>query len=232
MKNPWIVIGVIALVLFGGSIWFGSNAAKQNNEGVVVKSHIKGSTEAKVTLVEFSDLQCPACASFQPFVKDLTDQYGDKLSFEYKHFPLPIHPFAIQAAVAAEAAGQQDKFFEFHDKLFENQTTWSNSATPQVFFMQYAEELELDMDKFKRHMRSSVLKDNVEAQFTEGKNAGVTGTPTFFLNGEKMDFKTYEEFITQITSLVDPEIAKFLQENGLAPSTTPTQAEPEVKFGF
>lgn len=231
MKNPWIVIGVIALVLFGGAIWFGNNAAKQNNEGVVVKSHIKGNPEATVKLVEYSDLQCPACAGVQPFVKDLVDQYGDKLSFEYKHFPLPIHPYAIQAAVAAEAAGQQDKFFEFHDKLFENQATWSKSPTPQAFFMQYAEELELDMDTFKRHMRSSVLKDNVESQFAEGKDAGVPGTPTFFLNGEKMEYKTYEEFITQITSLVDPEVAKFLQENGLAPSTTPTAA-PEVKFGL
>lgn len=231
MKNPWIVIGVIALVLFGGSIWFGSNAAKQNNEGVVIKSHIKGNPEASVKLVEYSDLQCPACAAFQPFVKDLAEQYGDSLSFEYRHFPLPMHPYAIQAAVAAEAAGQQDKFFEFHDKLFENQDAWSKSSTPQAFFMQYAEELGLDMDKFKRHMRSTVLKDQVQAQFTEGQNKGISGTPSFFLNDEKMVFTTYEEFITQITSLVDPEVAKFLQENGLAPSTTPAKA-PEVKFGL
>jgi len=231
MKNPWIVIGAIALVLFGGAVWFGNNAAKQNNEGVVIKSHIKGNPEADVKLVEYSDLQCPACASFQPFVKDLTDQYGDSLSFEYKHFPLPMHPYAIQAAVAAEAAGQQDKFFEFHDRVFENQTTWSNSATPQAFFMQYAEEIGLDMDKFKRHMRSTVLKDHVESQFKEGQDVGVTGTPSFFLNGEKMTFTSYEEFITQITSLVDPEVAKFLQENGLAPSTSPTTA-PDVKFGL
>jgi protein-disulfide isomerase len=231
MKNPWIVIAVIALVLFGGSIWFGSNAATQNNEGVIAKTHIKGNPEATVKLVEYSDLQCPACASFQPFVKDLVEQYGESLSFEYKHFPLPIHPFAIQAAVAAEAAGQQDKFFEYHDLLFVNQAVWSKSATPQVFFMKYAEELELDMDKFKRHMRSSVIKDKVETQFKEGQDRGVTGTPTFFLNDEKMVFGTYEEFITQITSLVDPEVAKFLQENGLAPSTTPSKAA-EVKFGL
>lgn len=232
MKNPWIVIGVIALVLFGGSIWFGSNAAKQNNEGIVIKSHVKGNPDAAVKLVEYSDLQCPACAAFQPFVKDLVDQYGDKLSFEYKHFPLPMHPYAIQAAVAAEAAGQQDKFFEFHDKLFENQNTWSKSGTPQAFFLQYAEELELDMDKFKRHMRSSALKDQVQAQFAEGKDKGISGTPSFFLNDEKMNFDTYEEFITQITSVIDPEVAKFLQENGLAPSTTTTTAAPEVKFGL
>ncbi len=230
MKNPWIVICVIAVVLFGGSIWYGSQASKANNEGVVVTSHIKGNPDATVKLVEFSDLQCPACASFQPVVKDLVEQYGEKLSFEYKHFPLPMHPYAIQAAVAAEAAGQQGKFFEFHDKVFENQKTWSNSATPNVFFMQYAEELGLDMQKFKKHMNSSVLKDQVEAQFNEGQEAGVSGTPSFFLNGEKMTFTTFEEFITQITSLVDPEVANFLKENGLV--STSTSATPDVKFGL
>lgn len=212
MKNPWIVIGAITVLLFGGAIWFGNSVAEKSNEGVVITDHIKGNPDASVVLVEYSDLQCPACASFQPVVKDLLEQYGDAIRFEYKHFPLPIHPYAVQAAVAAEAAGQQGAFYEFHDKLFENQAVWSNSATPNVFFAQYAEELGLNVEQFQIQQKSSLLKNRVTTQFDEGRALNVTGTPTFFLNGEKMNFSTYQEFITQVGVAVDPDLESFPQD--------------------
>lgn len=135
MKNPWIILTIITIVLFGSAIVYSKNANEKNNQGVTVVDHIKGNGEATVTLVEYSDFQCPACASFQPVLAEIMAQYGDLLRFEYKHFPLPIHNFAQQAAVAAEAASQQGKFFEFHDALFTNQEEWTSSATPQVFFV-------------------------------------------------------------------------------------------------
>ncbi len=207
MKNPWIIIGVIVAVLFGGAIWYSGTATEANNEGVEIIVNVKGNPAASVTLVEYSDLQCPACAAFQPVVSQLLEEYGESIRFEYKHFPLPIHSYAVQAAVAAEAAGQQDKFFEYHDLLFENQQTWASSRTPNTFFLQYASELELDMDLFRQHMNASMLRDKVKSELDEGRALAVTGTPTFFLNGQRMVFDTYAAFVAQVAAVVDPSSA-------------------------
>lgn len=204
MKNPWVLVGIIAVLLFGGAVWFSNSSNTKNNEGVTITSHTKGGESATVTLIEYSDFQCPACAAFYPVVAEVLSAHGDAIHFEYKHFPLPMHPYAQQAAVAAEAAGQQGKFFEFHDKLFENQSVWSNSATPNTHFVNYAEELGLDVELFKKHLNASLLKEQVRAQMQEGRERNVTGTPTFFLNGEKMEFDTYQAFIEQVASAVDP----------------------------
>lgn len=223
MKNPWVIIGIIAVVLFGGSFWYASLSAEKNNEGVEVQQHVKGNADSNIVLVEYSDFQCPACAAAQPAVAQVLEQYGDSIRFEYKHFPLPIHPFAIDAALAAEAAGQQGKFFEYHDLLFANQQTWSQSVAPRSLFLQYAEELELDMNLFRRHISSSVLRDHIQSQFTEGREAEVTGTPTFFLNGQKMQYSTYQEFFNQLDAVV----------GGSAQSETDTTESPtDVRFGL
>ncbi len=225
MKNPWVIIGLITVLLFGGAVWYSSSAAQKNNEGVsVVPVQVKGNPDASVTLVEYSDLQCPACASFAPVVAEVMTQYGDRVRFEYKHFPLPIHPFAQQAAVAAEAAGQQGKFFEFHDALFANQDSWSKAAAPQTFFIQYATDLGLDIDTFRRHMNSSLLRDKVRSDLGEARDLGLTGTPSFFLNGERMEFQTFQEFVEQIAFAVDPSAQPATE--GSAP------AQSEVIFGL
>ncbi len=225
MKNPWVILTVITVVLFGGAIIYSKNANEKNNQGVTVVDHVKGNPDATVTLVEYSDFQCPACSAFQPVVAEIMAQYGENVRFEYKHFPLPIHNFAQQAAVAAEAASQQGKFFEFHDKLFENQKEWSTSATPQTLFMKYAEELGLDVETFKMHQNSSVLKDVVREDMNEARELGLTGTPTFFLNGERMQFETFEDFIKQIALAIDPTGASL----GTSGAST---TEPVVKFGI
>lgn len=231
MKNPWVIVGLITVILFGGAIWYSSSATEKNNEGVEVVDHIKGNSEATVTLVEFSDFQCPACASFQPVMEEIMKSYGDKIRFEYKHFPLPIHPYAQQAALAAEAAGQQGKFYEYHDLLFKNQQTWATSVAPGSLFLGYAEELGLDMEQFRRHQKSSILRDKVRADMNEARELGLTGTPTFFLNGERMEINTFEDFITQVAFAADPSAAAAAIASSSASSTTPA-ASPEVKFGF
>jgi len=224
MKNPWIVVGVIAVVLIGGAWWYSSSASASYNEGVVVQSYFKGNPEAIVTLVKYSDFQCPACAQFAPVVQDVLDDYGDQISFEYKHFPLmQIHPFAEAAARAAEAAGQQGKFYEFHDVLFEKQTEWSAAAVPGAFFVRYAGELGLDTDLFTKHQRSSLLQGKVRDQFNEARGLGLTGTPTFFLNGERMEIRTYQDFREQIEAAL-----------GIVVDTPVFEAvtEPTVEFGI
>ncbi|MBP6881240.1 MAG: DsbA family protein [Candidatus Pacebacteria bacterium] len=228
MKNPWVITGIIAAALFGGAIWFSNSSAEQSNVGVETKTHVMGNQDATVTLVEYSDLQCPACAAFEPVLQGMLEQYGDKLRFEYKHFPLPqrIHPFAFQASMAAEAAGQQDKFFEYHDLLYSNQKTWSSAAVPTSFFIQYASDLGLDLDLFKSHLKSSKLREKIEAEFAEGEALGVTGTPTFFLNGQKMEIESYLDFAQQVGYAIDPEL--------MASSTaTSTDSAPDgVRFGI
>lgn len=203
MKNPWLVIGVIAVVLIGGSIAYAQYVGTMSNEGVEVQAHVTGNPDADVTLVEYSDFECPACGQFYPFVKDILADYGDQIRFEYKHFPLTqAHPNAEPAARAAEAAGQQGQFFEFHDLLFENQQEWAGRSNASQYFAQYAEELELNMGQWRTQQRASLLRDKVADDFAEGRRLGVTGTPTFFLNGERMNIQTFDDFRTQIEAAI------------------------------
>lgn len=218
MKNAWVIIGIIAVALIGGSVVYSNNVAKTNNEGVSFTPHIKGNAEAAVKLVEFSDFQCPACQSFQPILTQVLEEFGDGIAFEYKHFPLPIHALAEPAARAAEAAGQQDAFFAYHDKLFENQKTWSTSPNPTALFIGYAQELGLDVDTFRRHYNASVVRDKVKAEGSEARELGFTGTPTFLLNGQRMQITTFEDFYNQIKAAVE--------------GTTVPGAAPAVQFGI
>ena len=229
MKNPWVIIGVIAVLLFGGAIWYSKVSGEKNNEGVTVTEHSKGGADAAVVLTEYSDFQCPACQAFEPVVAQVLAQYGQKIRFEYKHYPLPIHQFAIQAAQASEAAAQQGKFFEYHDRLFAEQKTWSTSQTPQLLFLQYAQDLGLNVDQFKRQMQSSVIKDAVKKAQKDAGNMGLTGTPSFFLNGQKMEINSYEDFTAQIAAAIDPAAAALMQ----ASSTDATNSgQPGIKFGI
>ncbi len=247
MKNPWVAIGVILVVLLGGSVAYSLSVAKTYNEGVVVAPHIKGGTDAKISLVEYSDFQCPACGQFEPIVAEVLAAHGDALKFEYKHFPLiQIHPFAQPAALAAEAAGQQGKFFEYHDMLFAKQEEWSKGTNPAGFFTQYAQALGLDMALFAKHQRSSLLQDAVRASFDEARSKNLTGTPSFFLNGTKMDIKSPDDFKAQIALAINPnanfnvtagdETLKAVQIEGdttIAPTeVAPMPPTPAVKFGI
>lgn len=199
MKNPWVIIAILTVVLFGGAFLYSSNVQKSADEGVEVTPHVAGNPESDVVLVEYADFQCPSCAVFHPVVKEVLDTYGDQIRFEFKHFPLiRIHPAAEPAARAAEAAGQQGKFFEYYDKLFENQETWSSSQNPSQYFLQYATELELDLDQFTQQQRSSLLRDRIESDMAEGIEAGVTGTPTFYLNGQKLEMAVLSDLITAV----------------------------------
>lgn len=208
MKNHMgkISIGLI-VVLLGAAFWYAAEAGKKANEGIVVTTiQVKGNSEAAVVLTEYSDFQCPACAAAAPVAAALVEQYGDSLRFEYKHFPLiSIHPHAVAAAVASEAAGQQGKFWEMHDMLFAKQTTWAPTASPQVYFIEYAKELGLDVDQFKLQLGSSVLESSIRQSFNDVRAKGYTGTPTFELNGERLEFTSYEELAQIVAATITGE---------------------------
>lgn len=163
--------------------------------GISLTDNSKGNSESSVVLVEYSDFQCPACGAYYPLLKALVEEFGSEMQFVYRHFPLPQHQHAELAGRAAEAAGQQGKFWEMHDLIFENQQSWTNLRNSEETFTQYAVQLGLDMEKFKTDLDSKELKEKVRGDYSSGLSSGVNSTPTFFLNGVKLQNpRSYEEF--------------------------------------
>jgi protein-disulfide isomerase len=146
----------------------------------------KGGATARVTLEEFSDFQCPACGGLEPGLRRVSKDYGDRIQLTFRNFPLAMHKYAFQAARAAEAAGQQGKFWEMHDMLYDNQKEWSESMEPRVQFESYATRLGLDVQRFKVDMERQDLADRIKADYARGMSLNVKGTPTIFLNGREM----------------------------------------------
>ncbi|MES1217811.1 MAG: thioredoxin domain-containing protein [Bacteroidota bacterium] len=143
--------------------------------------HIQGNNEAAIELVEYGDYQCPHCGRAYPIVKKLQEEFGDQLRFVFRNFPLAkIHPEAIMAAVATEAAALQDKYWEMHDIIFENQDQLDKNS-----LLDFGRELGLDINQFEIDMDDPALKEKVEADFESGIRSGVNATPTFFINGSK-----------------------------------------------
>ena len=141
-----------------------------------------GDPNAPVTIVEFSDFECPFCARFySQTYKLIKEDYIDtgKANIVFRDFPLAFHPQAEPAAIAAECAHEQGKFWEFHDLIFENQARLSPSA-----YLGWAEDLELDMDQFSDCVDSQKYKSEVAKDYNDGGRLGITGTPGFFVNGE------------------------------------------------
>ncbi len=140
----------------------------------------KGNPNAIVTVKEFSDLQCPACRTVHlQVVTPIIQNYGDRIRFEFKHFPLQsIHPFALPAAMASECAADQGKFWEYIDLAYINQDELNASALEE-----WAAELSLDTELFARCLKSKVKRGTVLDDYNEARDIGLSGTPTFFVNG-------------------------------------------------
>lgn len=145
--------------------------------------HILGNRQADLTIVEYGDYQCPHCGKAHPVIKEMMAELGSQIRFVFRNFPLSeMHPYAKSAALAAEAAALQGKFWEMHDAIFENQ----NSLNEQ-WLLDMAQQLDLDMDKFRSDLNDESIVDRVEGDFESGMMSGVNGTPTFFVNGQKFD---------------------------------------------
>lgn len=187
---------VIGLLLFAGLLFAGYKAwmwintpAPEVAEIVQVNDNdwYKGEREASVTLVEYSDFACPACANYFPIVKRLTDELGENVRFVYRHFPTASANDRTHSSFrAGEAAGRQGKFWEMHDILFEKQEEWSKDNSPEDKFESYAQEIGLDVDKYKGDYESEEVKAKIEADILSGRQLAVSATPTFFLNGRRI----------------------------------------------
>jgi protein-disulfide isomerase len=150
-------------------------------------SFAKGPKDAPVTIVEWSDFQCPFCSQAKDLVHQILDAYPKDVQFVFKNYPLPFHPNAMPAAKAAVAAGKQGKFFEMHDLLFANQRT----LTPENY-EKWAKELGLDVEKFKKDMEAPEVAAQITNEMKEAGEVGVRGTPSFFIDGKQPAGRSFE----------------------------------------
>ena len=163
-----------------GALLFAVTACTPNYNDPKPARPTKGSPQAQVVVEEFGDFQCPACGAAYPVLKELQKKYGDRIYWKYFEFPLiDIHPFSFNAAMAAECANDQGKFWEMHDTLYENQTKLTN---PDLYG--YAAKLGLNAENFKACYKSRAKSATIRADMAEGDKRKVNSTPSVFLNGE------------------------------------------------
>lgn len=200
------IIAATFVIIAGAAIIFSRPAnVPQVDPALLVKedSYRFGSPSATVTLVEFGDLQCPACGAYHLVVKQLMDTYKESLSLVFRHFPLNIHPNAVPASMAVESAGKQGKFWEMYNKIYESQKEWSAEKNTVNVFAGYAQELGLNVDQFKKDLEDGALRKKIDRDVADGMSLGVNSTPTFYLNNEKIQNPaSLEDFETLIKAAI------------------------------
>lgn len=203
-KGFWIIIAAI-VVIFGGILLFNGDDSDTQTNGANATNHVMGQNSKGVVLLEYGDYECAFCGQYYPLVKQVVEKYQSDIAFQFRNLPLQQnHKNAFVAARAAEAAGLQDKFWEMHDLLFQNQSAWASASNAQPVFEQYATRLGLDLQKFKADFGSSRVNDIVNADIAEFKKTGQPmKTPTFFLNGQLIEPKSLDDF----SRLIDEAIA-------------------------
>lgn len=204
-----LLIGVF--ILAGGKSDSVDTSFQGNPLEVQANDYVFGEGTEGVTLIEFGDFECPACSQFYTQIKQLEAEFGDEIQLVFRNFPLTsIHPNATAAHRAAVAAGNQGMFFEMHDLLYENQITWSRQTSgldvgqaAQVF-EGYAEELGLNIERFKTDVASEETFNRINTDIDSGTQINVTGTPTLFLNGERISTTpTYEDLRLLVAAKID-----------------------------
>src|SRR5213592_819651 len=192
----FIIVGVVALTALAGSpllcqtmqphrvtipadeTMSGRSAAKS--------VHIRGNPDGPVTLEEFGDFECPSCKNLATFIDQLVKEYHPRVRLIFRNFSLPMHQFARDAALAAEAAGLQGRYWEMHDTLYREQPVWSSSNDARTLFISYAETLGLDLHQFKRDMESEKVRARIEFDQARAKSLGVQTAPSLFVDKREM----------------------------------------------
>ncbi len=196
-KTKWIIFAVVVVALFGGIILLNKSNEKSftgDAKTVIadgpIADHVYGTDTKKVVFIEYGDYQCPGCGAMYQAIKNITSDYQDKITFVFREFPLTtLHANALAAATAAEAAGLQNKYWEMHDILYENQQSWQDAAVNQreSVFQGYAAQIGLDVNKFKTDLTNKDIADKISRDRSSAKQFDVNQTPTFVLNGKKLD---------------------------------------------
>jgi protein-disulfide isomerase len=206
-RNVRIAIwAILAVLVTAGVIWYAMFTANKpapaaslpaaDAQLVREDSHRVTSPETeKAQLVEFLDFECESCRAAEPLVQELKAEYGDRITFVHRYFPLPGHANSGTAALAVEAAAQQGKYEAMAAKLFETQPQWGEKQDSQAaLFRTFAQDLGLNMDKYDQAVAADTTKDRIRKDIADGKALGVTGTPTFFLDGKRLTLNTEAQF--------------------------------------
>lgn len=225
-----ILITVVAtLVSSGGTTSPGSAGFTATQTSPVTSTdHSHGNASAKVTLIEYGDFECPACAEYQPIVQQLYTSYGDRVRFVFRNFPLyQIHPFAMVSGEAAEAANLQGKYWEMHDLLYANQSQWSTntSLSPadviSKYFNGYAQSLGINVTQFDTDINSDAVKARVQSDLALGNAAQIDHTPTFFINDVQIP---NPQSVTDFQKDLDAALASSTESTTSTGSTNSPQA--------
>ena len=203
--RTWAVFIVIVVAVIGGMVYMArqdkldvSDVGKDKAAGVLaaedrngnIEEHVLGKKDAKLIIVEYGDYQCPGCSTAAPKAKAVAEKYKDNVALIFRNFPIAtIHPNARAAAAAAEAAGFQGKFWEMHDLIYANQDTWSQASTNDrtEIFLGYARQIGLKEEQFKEGLSDARITKKINFDVAIARTQGVTGTPTFYINGELVE---------------------------------------------
>jgi protein-disulfide isomerase len=197
----WFIAGFLVLVVAGVTVAYivsggaGGGPAGSGASSTFVATTVpaitaadwtQGAANAKVSVIEYGDFECPACGAYNPIIKQLVQTYGGQVQFAFRNFPLyQVHPDASISSQAAEAAGLQGKYWQMHDLLYQNQATWSvvdPSAVVAKYFDGYAQSLGLDVNKFNQDINTTAVMNKIQADVAGGTAAQIDHTPTFFVN--------------------------------------------------
>lgn len=205
-RNGWIIFSILCAGLLGSLIFVSQRdkadianidansvqaASDQNGN---IGDHTLGNTKSKVILIEYGDFQCPGCGSAHPVIKQVVEKYKDKIGFVFRSFPLStIHPNALAASSAAEAAGKQGKYWEVHDRLFESQATWKDLSGQERtdYFKSVAIEMGVDATKWLADLDSDSVQRKINFDKALGQKKDVSGTPAFYINGKSVGDEYY-----------------------------------------
>ncbi|NYH78122.1 protein-disulfide isomerase [Actinopolyspora biskrensis] len=221
------IVLVVAVAVIGGVVFFGGGNSNSNGSDRVAASVLSPEGSNKVldagegapTLVEFADYQCPSCHSYYQSVNTKIEQeYEGKINFVVRNFPLDMHPLAEPAARATEAAAMQGEFEQMYHKVFDNYSSWaaasggqnvsSDEQRAQEQFTEFAEQIGLDVEKFREDMQSDQVQQSIDKDRADGQEAGVSATPTYFLNGEQVEFERGGDPAQHLREELDGALAK------------------------
>lgn len=209
------MIGLVllcAVILVGGAYFYQKSSGPQapdiltsNQDALVRENSVQmKAVEEKLVVVEFADFQCPACAFVAPYVKQLAEEYKDKVTFVFRDFPLTnIHRNAIKSAQMARIANEQGKYMEMSEKLYASQDEWGSVSNPADLFMGYATEIGMNTEGIREKLDSDIYVDAIRADTRDGELLGVNSTPTFFVGNTIIRTANYQ----QVKAEIDAQLA-------------------------
>ncbi len=222
-KKTWIIFAVVVVGFLAALVYFSggdkidvanideNSVLEASEQSGNIADRTYGKADSKVILLEYGDFQCPGCGSAHPNIKQVTEKYKDELAFVFRNFPLSsIHPNARAAAAATEAAGLQGRYWEFHNRIFESQDSWNTlgGAERINYFTDLATQIGVsDINKFKQDIDGDVVKQKVNFDLALGKKVGVTGTPSFYLNGTVIEQETWSD-VAKLDAAIVAELKK------------------------